>query len=277
MTLYLRAITVLSVLVPGSVPAQVTGAPVLNNPHTVAGLTTLAGVSTSNREGAGGYGTIAAFTLAHGRVAVTGTVGTRNPDVEFSLPMELSQQVEGYGVYGTAVAVRLLGGGGRWWALNARAAVAFEDGHRVEGSRIVQRGASRKSYDVGIGVGARASRWGVTVAPWMAGGVRVVQFDFGRLPRCVAPGGCLTAAGTATSTTLTALEDPSVGVGGSAGVDLNMTRQIGVWIGVDVSSLHVPVLAVEQFNGGLVVLSVPVAGVQTTPVVWAVGLRWRWI
>jgi hypothetical protein len=256
-----------------TVPAtsQVTGLPIIANPKTHPGITATGVLTLSSGQAGGGWGWTAEVDWTVGRVSFRALLGSRHPNEEFSLPVDLTSEIEGYAVYGVGGALRLLGGSGEGFAISMHAGAGFESSHRaVFASESALVGVpSRKTYTITLAVGLREHFWGVGWEPWVAGGVRSVKFDLGEIPRCV------NCPYRIDPTPERYMPHARTRPGVSGGLDLWVTPTFGMRVAFDLTQVDVPVLHVYRRPFRETVLFSPSHRVRTRPQLLTAGFRVR--
>jgi len=260
-----------------TVPAtgQMTGLPIIANPNTNPGITATGVLTLSSGQAGGGWGSTAEVDWTVGRVSVRALLGSRHPREEFSLPVDLTTEIESYAVYGVGGAFRLLGGSGEGFAISMQVGAGFESRHRVVAESTTIVGVpSRKTYTITLAVGLREHFWGVGWEPWVAGSVRSVKFDLGELPRCV--GGCFFVSAGIDILPGRWMPGASVHPGVSGGLDLWVTPTFCMRVAFDLTQIDVPVLLVHRStSSSTMYLRQPTYGVRTRPQLLTAGFRVR--
>jgi hypothetical protein len=254
---------------PLSLAAQITGTPVINNPHTPAGPMLHGLVAFPNARGGGGYGVTGGFQYGVGRFAFGVMLGARNPGRDLSFPRALAESVEGYAVYGATAALRLAGSPTSLFAAGVQLAAGFEDRHRVAGSEVVLKSPSQKTFVGTVGAGARVAVGGIALEPWAAVGPRLVVHDVGNYPLCL---GCFVTLGA--SDRIVERRDIDIRAGASGGVDVHVSQVIGLRLALGLVETTVP-LVLTQTSGGIVFIDAESSSLQTTPLLVAAGLMIR--
>ncbi len=263
------ALTLLALTIAPPAAAQFTGVPVINNPHTPAGPLLHGLVTFPDARGGGGYGVAGGFQYGVGRFAFGVSLGARNPSRDLSFPDVLTESVEGYAVYGGTAALRLVGSPTSPFAAALQVGAGFEDPHRVAGDGTMLTAPSRKTFVATLGVGLRVEAGGVALDPWAAVGPRLAVHDADGFPPCLRCFVQLGAAGRVVEQRETA-----TAVGVSGGVDVSLSRIIGVRFAIDLAETTVP-LVLAQTTGGIVWLDATSSSLQTTALLVGTGVTIR--
>ncbi len=272
-TRFAALVTLTACLATAPATSQVTGLPIIANPKTHPGITATGVLTLSSGQAAGGWGSTAEVDWTVGRVSVRALLGSRHPREEFTLPVDITSEIEAYAVYGAGGAFRLLGGSGEGFAISMQVGAGFESRHRVVAESAIVVVPSRKTYAITLAVGLREHLWGIGWEPWVAGSVRSVHFDLGKLPRCV--GGCFFVAAGIDTLPGRWMPGASVHPGVSGGLDLWVTPTFCKRVAFDLTQIDVPVLPVYRHTSTWMDLLEPTYGVRTRPQLLTAGFRVR--
>lgn len=198
-----------SVIVPGVAAGQVQDLPVFNNAFGVTGIRFDGHVAFPRTAGAGDGSLIGGSVAAgFGPVTLRATAAFRN----LSADDPLASADEKFPVFGASVAYRVFGGGVWPFAINVQGGVGFEN--QDEGAIVGDPSVIR--YVGNVGVAFRPVVPGITIQPWISGGIRVMNFD-------------LDGADTSTN------------FGLSGGVDLTLPSGFGFHVALDRETRDLPV------------------------------------
>lgn len=193
---------------PAAAAAQVADLPVFNNAFGVTGIRIDGHVAFPRLDEGGGNGNLYAGSVAagFGPITLRATAGLRKlGDVD-----PLASADDSYSVFGASVAYRIFGGGVWPFAINIQGGAGFEtQDEQIVGDPSVIR------YVGNVGVAFRPMISGVTLQPWISGGIRIIDYD-------------LDGA------------DSSTKFGITGGVDLTLPSGLGFHLALDRDSRDVP-------------------------------------